>query len=988
MPRIGRTQRQRPRRRNLEFDFGTWNVRTLNRTGALRSLLSVLQQYNVAITALQETRWTHSGIMDLKTHTVLSSGSSNERREFGVAFIIEKKMKPLILDFKPVCNRICTLRIKTRLQNISLINAHAPTEDKTDDEKEEFYQNLANTIRVIPSNDIKIVLGDMNAKIGKEEELLGVIGKHSLHNVTNDNGSRLVDLASSNAMVVSSTMFPHKDIHKMTWHSPDGVTNNQIDHVLIERRGATSILDVRTMRGACCGSDHYLVKVKYRARITTKQRRRQRQPKYDIDKLRLEERRDAYQNVVVQNLREREEELPNINDKWERIKNSIKGAAEDTLGWAPSQPRNDWFDQDCRSAIEERNQSHREYTERPTRARMEVFKIKRRAADKLCRKKKREYLNRRILQLQQDFEEGRIRQAYKGIRQVSNKFQPSTDICRDMHGNLLADPDRIKERWREYFQNLLNPTPTVNEDPLMEAFIIPQDDIIIEPPSLDEVHDAVKMQKSNKSPGIDGITAELLKEGGQQLLSSLHELICNIWEEETIPDDWKKAIICPIYKKGDKLTCKNYRGISLLSTSYKTFTTLVKQKLEPIAESLIGEYQAGFRKNRSTSDQLLALKQILEKTWERGVDIYQIFVDFQQAYDSIIRERLYQILSELGVPSKLVRLIKCATNNSLAKVKIQNAVTDEFEVRQGLRQGDGLAPMLFNLALEWVIRKTSVQRSVSIATHSVQLLGYADDVNIVGRSLLAAKEAYVELKEAAKDIGLNINEEKTKVMQQSRAGRLRMGRNITIDEHNLEVVDKAVYLGSTITKRNEEKEEVTRRILLANRAFYAQKQILNSRFGHRKTKLLLYKTVIRPVLCYGSETWTMTQDIEERVNRFERKVLRCILGPTREDGIWRRRYNSELYEIFDDPELSTYIKINRLRLAGHVIRMDDNRIPKRLMLAEISGNRPVGRPRRRWMDSVTADAEELLNVRNWRQAARERQPWKNALEEAKARYGL
>lgn len=972
----------------MEFDFGTWNVRTLNKTGALRSLLLLLEKYDIAITALQETKWTHSGIMDLRTHTILSSGSSNGRREFGVAFIVEKKMKSLILDFKPVSNRICTLRIKTRLHNISLINVHAPTEDKADEEKEEFYQELTNAIRLIPSNDIKMVLGDMNAKVGKEEEFLGVIGKHSLHNATNDNGSRLIDFASSNSMVVSSTMFPHKNIHKMTWQSPDRVTKNQIDHVLIERRGATSILDVRSMKGACCASDHYLVKVKFRTRITTKIHRGQTQPKYDIDKLKLEERRDAYQNAVVQNLGEAEGEQPNINDKWEQIKSSVKGAAEEALGWAPRQTRIDWFDQDCRAAIEERNQSHREYIARPTRARMEVFKQKRRTADKLCRKKKREYLNRRILQIQEDFNEGRIRQAYKGTRQIINKFQPRTDICKDIDGNLLADPDKIKERWREYFQNLLNPTPIANEDQQAEAFVIPQDNISIEPPTLDEVREAVKRQKSNKSPGIDGIAAELLKEGGPQLLATLHQLICSIWEEEVIPDDWKKAIICPIYKKGDKLTCKNYRGISLLSTSYKTFTILVKQKLEPIAESLIGEYQAGFRTNRSTSDQLLTLKQILEKTWERNIDIYQIFVDFQQAYDSINRERLYRILLELGVPSKLVRLIKCATNSSLAKVRIQNAVTEEFEVRQGLRQGDGLAPMLFNLALEWVIRKTSVQRNASIATQSVQLLGYADDVNIVGRSFLAAKEVYVELKEAAKDIGLNINEEKTKVMQQSRAGRFRIGRNITIDEHNLEVVDKTVYLGSTITKRNEEKEEVTRRILLANRAFYAQKQILHSRFVHRKTKLSLYKTVIRPVLCYGSETWTMTQDIEERVNRFERKVLRCIIGPTREDGIWRRRYNNELYEVFDDPELSTFIKINRLRLAGHVIRMDDNRIPKRLMVAEISGNRPVGRPRRRWIDSVTADAEAMLNIRNWRHAARDRQSWRNALEEAKARFGL
>jgi sorting nexin-29 len=117
--------------------------------------------------------------------------------------------------------------------------------------------------------------------------------------------------------------------------------------------------------------------------------------------------------------------------------------------------------------------------------------------------------------------------------------------------------------------------------------------------------------------------------------------------------EWKTSIICPIHKKGNKLDCHNYRGISLLSTMYKIYTNIIKMRLEIYLESMIGEYQAGFRRGRSTTDQLFAVKQLLEKFWE-----HQIFVDFKQAYDSIKREKLCAAMQEMGIPNKLIRLVR------------------------------------------------------------------------------------------------------------------------------------------------------------------------------------------------------------------------------------------------------------------------------------------------------------------------------------------
>jgi endonuclease/exonuclease/phosphatase family metal-dependent hydrolase len=140
-----------------------------------------------------------------------------------------------------------------------MINIHGPTEEKDELTKDYFYQVLEKTYNAAPGNNIKMVLGDFNAKLGREEEYQDVIGKHSLHHVTNDNGKRMTDFAISKNMIISSTCFPHNDIHKGTWTTPDSRMTNQIYHVMISKRVASSIVDVRMYRGANCGSDHFLV---------------------------------------------------------------------------------------------------------------------------------------------------------------------------------------------------------------------------------------------------------------------------------------------------------------------------------------------------------------------------------------------------------------------------------------------------------------------------------------------------------------------------------------------------------------------------------------------------------------------------------------------------------------------------------------------------------------------------------------------------------
>jgi hypothetical protein len=131
-----------------------------------------------------------------------------------------------------------------------------------------------------------------------------------------------------------------------------------------------------------------------------------------------------------------------------------------------------------------------------------------------------------------------------------------------------------------------------------------------------------------------------------------------IWNKEELPHQWKEPIVVPIHKKGDKTDCSNYRGISLLSTSYKILSNILLARLTPYADEITGDHQCGFQCDRSMTDQSFYSWQILEKKWEFNGIVQQLFIDFKKAHDSVRRELLHNILTEFGIPREMVGLIQ------------------------------------------------------------------------------------------------------------------------------------------------------------------------------------------------------------------------------------------------------------------------------------------------------------------------------------------
>ena len=188
--------------------------------GRMNEIANEMQKFGINVLALQEIRWVGQGRIDKKNFTMFYSGPKTRTGLGGTGFMIDSLTRKSFIYFEPINERMCKIRLRSNFRNISLISVYAPTNESNEEEKRRFYNQLSRECEKIPKYDTLIILGDFNAQIGTEDFLKDVAGKFTLQLETNDNGRRLSQFAVSFNLIIKSTCFKHKLIHKGTWKVP------------------------------------------------------------------------------------------------------------------------------------------------------------------------------------------------------------------------------------------------------------------------------------------------------------------------------------------------------------------------------------------------------------------------------------------------------------------------------------------------------------------------------------------------------------------------------------------------------------------------------------------------------------------------------------------------------------------------------------------------------------------------------------------------
>ncbi|KAH9587678.1 ATP-binding cassette sub- A member 3 [Schistosoma haematobium] len=692
------------------FKLTAFNERTLMQVGQPIGLTMSLKSLNIDVCCLFETRIQDSGeVLQIRSPSVASKSLFYVRLSgdpvacssglAGVGVAPSARDEAALIDWIPINSRLCAVRLESSIKVrrngrekrcVFVISAYAPTDYSPDAIKDEFYHQLS-ILQKVRSTDIVVLAGDLNAQVGRlgtEESRLG--GRWGIVDRRTDNRDRLLQLCTNHNLFLASTNFRHSHRRCATWRPPSASQAwTQINHIAISYRSRGCVQDCRSFWSTYLDCDHALVCTNLTLLFSGQ--RSDRHQRIGVSKLVATFFASKYRIELASRLAT----IPpkSIDEHWSQLHDAMKMVGAVSYGFAKRPAYKHWVSSGSLQLIEARRSTpgDREFDHKRRMLRNEIGQS--------LRKDREAWWSKRANELEAAAASGNYRKLFQLIRATgSKKSGVSETICED-DGRPITNIHRRLGRCAEFFEGQFNwPAAPATS---VRLFCLPWP-VTTNPLNEAEVRKELHL-KRYKSPGPDDLPPATFKDGGDFVTKELTTLFTKVWELESVSTSWNESIVVPIFKKGSRRSCNNYRAISLLPIASKLLASVILRRLFKTRERLAREEQAGFRSGRGCIDHISTLRQMLEHrhTYQRPTIV--VFLDIRVAFDSLNRTVLWDCLLKKGVPEKFINTLKALYTNTSGRVRAYNHLSPLFHSSSGVRQGCRISPFLFNFAIDDIL---------------------------------------------------------------------------------------------------------------------------------------------------------------------------------------------------------------------------------------------------------------------------------------------
>ena len=952
-----------------ELRIATLNVGTMS--GKSGEVVDFMKRRRCRILCVQETKWKGDRARVFgEGYKLLHAGGDGKSN--GVGVIVDSNLARQVIRVERWDGRIMMVWMLTGGRKLCVMTVYAPQVGRNQREKREFREKVEDMLQLVEEDDILCMAGDFNAHIGKqqqgEEESVGRFG----YGERNIEGKEWVHLASRNGLAVAQTYCEKRPSHKITFSS--GGRKSEIDWLVMKRTQRWRVKDCKVIAGEHVTTQHKpLVWILRFA----ERRERQRIGRKVIRWWKCEGKKiEEYEKVINRRFKELSEEPEGVEEEWRNFRQSFVGEAEKLVGRTTGKggarrKQQWWWTKEMETAVRTKRAAWKAVEEAkndPQRKEQltKNYRIVKNQAKKVVGLAKMEAERKLYEAIDHDSGRKLVYRLAKA-RDRESKDIIGTQGVRKENGAVVVEENQVLKTWKIYFEDLLN-TEEEND--------------IEEPSSVrgcgsgkeiqcGEVQLALKRMKPGKAVGSDEMSVEMVRAAGQTGIAWLVRIFKVFYEKGKIPDEWRLALIVPIWKgKGSVQDPRKYRGITLISQVQKVFERVLVRRLTEQIGHEIGEEQQGFRKGRSVADGMFVVRQLIEKTLERDQCMAFGFVDLEKAYDTVPRRLVMSTLRWLEVEEDDVKIIENMYDNTRAAVVLNTKRSEEFMIRVGLRQGSALSPLLFTLVMELISRKSS-------ETQARMKMLYADDLAVAAMVETDLERRLQEWDRNFRKHGLRMSLEKTEVMS---VGKQRKDLEVNVRGATLKQVGKFVYLGGMVSEDGKGETEVRRRIQAGVGAYRKVAGVMGDRKIGRGIRRKVLEACVIPALTYGLETMALTEKQQKTIQVCENNWIRRLCGVKL---VEKRRLAELRKEVGLKKTVTQKMVEKRLNWAGHVVRMGGERVVKQVEEMDVMLPRKRGRPSIRWRDCIKRDLTGAgEDWSTWREKAKDREKWRQIVTKA------